>query len=97
MDALGLLLHVLNFLAPAAFAAALITVPHAFFGSNRPAAGVITSWFAIIFALSVATLVAGLLLLGHDGRVWTYVALVLVAATARWGLGTWHRRHGGSG
>jgi hypothetical protein len=44
------------------------------------------------FFLGLGTLVAGLVLTGHDGKMWTYTALVLVAGTCQWALSRGWRR-----
>ena len=84
MNLLDLLQHVLSFAAPA-FAVALLValagrwlLPRA---AERP------SWWAslaINFIAGLAVLGAGLWYFGRDGKMATYVALVLVVATAQW-------------
>lgn len=82
--------HLLNFLAPAAFVAMLLVlVPRlfpGFFKSKKPLAHAVWVQFAIVFVACAAVLVAGLLIFSHDGKMLTYVALVLVAALCQWVL-----------
>ncbi|WP_119965438.1 hypothetical protein [Simplicispira lacusdiani] len=84
MDPLAALNHLLNFAAPAA-ALALLLVP----GSRllMRNSGPALSWWAqaaIVFIVGCAVLLAGLWLLGRDGKALTYAALVLATATCQW-------------
>lgn len=96
MTAYLLLNHVLNFLAPAmAVALLLVALARLFFGffrSKRSMAQVLWVQFAINFIVGALVLVAGLLLFGRDGKMLTYVALVLATAVSQWCLlGLWRR------
>ena len=84
MDPLAALIHLLNFAAPAAVLA-LLLVPGSrlFMRNSNPA----LSWWAqaaIVFVVGCAVLLAGLWLLGRDGKLATYDALVLATATCQW-------------
>ena len=88
--------HLLNFVAPAALAAFLLVVFSrlffGFFGSKKTP--VLSMWVqaAINFVVGVLVLVAGLVLLGHDGKMVTYVGLsVAMAISQWWQLGGWKR------
>ncbi|MFM8865321.1 MAG: hypothetical protein ACKOFG_10480 [Limnohabitans sp.] len=77
-----LLFHLANFVLPALTLAVL--VPLAGRWVMGPAGG---PWLRRVFWHALAgilVLVAGLLLQGHDGRMATYAALVLVAASLEW-------------
>lgn len=84
MDLLALVLHVLNFLAPA-FAvavgvtlAARVLLPR----HTRP-----QRWWwplAFNFAAGSAALAAGLVLFGRDGKMLSYAALAAAVATSQW-------------
>jgi hypothetical protein len=79
-----LLLHLLNFLLPALAMAALMP------WAGRWAMGT-SNWpvrrrMAVHALAGVLVLVAGLVLHGQDGKMSTYMALVLVAATAEWAM-----------
>jgi hypothetical protein len=39
---------------------------------------------AVVFALSLCVLVAGLVVFRQDGKLLTYAALVLISATSQW-------------
>jgi hypothetical protein len=86
MDPLDVLLHALNFMAPAAALAALL-VP----GGRliRTKGTMVPSWrgqLAINFAVGCVVLVTGLVVLGRDGKMLTYAALVLACASCQWVL-----------
>jgi len=83
--------HLLNLVAPAAALALLALLLASFFGrfsdSKRPVAQSIGVRLTIIFIVNLMVLVAGLVLFGNDGKMATYAALVLAAATCQWILG----------
>ncbi|MDD2545514.1 MAG: hypothetical protein PHI55_04430 [Burkholderiaceae bacterium] len=84
MGFLATLNHLLNFVAPAA-ALALALVLGARFGVSRmPLAPVWWAQLAIHFAVGCAVLLGGLVLLGRDGKMLTYAALVLAMASCQW-------------
>jgi hypothetical protein len=84
MDLLALLNHLLNFVAPAAFLALVLTVAGRFLGGRR--AGVPRWWVqcGMNFLAGVAVLVVGLLASGRDGMMVTYAALVVVCGVVQW-------------
>lgn len=88
--------HLLNLLAPAALTALLLVAFSrlfpGFFTSNKAVAHSWRSQVAINFIVGSAVLVAGLILLGRDGKMLTYVLLVLAMAASQWCLlGGWKR------
>ena len=96
MTAYLLLNHLLNFMAPAALVAALLLMFSrllpGFFGSNKALVYVLWAQLAINFIVGVGVLAAGLVLLGRDGKMLTYLALMLAMATSQWlQLGGWKR------
>lgn len=84
MDLLALLNHLLNFVAPAAFLALVLTLAGRFLGGRRP--GVPRWWVqcALTFLAGVVVLLAGLVISGRDGMMLTYAALVAVCGTVQW-------------
>jgi hypothetical protein len=76
--------HLLNFLAPAMAIALLVALFAQLFKPNRP----LDQWFiaqaAINFVACSAVLAAGLWFFGRDGKMATYVAMVLVSASVQW-------------
>jgi hypothetical protein len=96
MSAYLLINHLLNFMAPAALLALLMVVlPPLFFGFFRSKRPSVRSWWvqvAINFVVGVLVLAAGLVLLGRDGKMLTYVGLVLATATSQWlQMGCWKK------
>lgn len=90
MGPLDLLNHLLNFVAPALAVAAALAFAGRFFIKNRAQAGTFRSQFAINLVVGVVVLAAGLVLLGRDGKMATYLAMVLAVATSQWWqLGGW--------
>ena len=84
MGFLDLALHFAGLLAPAAGVALLVSL-FGRFALGRAVAD--RSWglyFAIDFAAGSAALVAGLALFGRDGRVASYLALIVACATSQW-------------
>jgi FtsH-binding integral membrane protein len=84
--------HLLNFLAPAMAVALLVTLFARFFKSNRPLTQRLIAQAAINFVACSAVLAAGLWFFGRDGKMATYVAMVLVSASVQWVmLGAWRK------
>lgn len=86
MGPLDIVNHLLNFVAPA-FALALLLGLLARFFVGKPVPSL--AWWAqiaIVFVVGVATLVAGLVWGGRDGRMLTYAALVVACASCQWVL-----------
>lgn len=79
-----LILHLFNFVLPALVMALLMPWAGRWvLGSG----GISVKRRVFVHALAgVLVLVAGLLLQGNDGKMSTYAALVLVAATAEWAM-----------
>ncbi|WP_225783852.1 hypothetical protein [Xenophilus sp. Marseille-Q4582] len=84
MSFLDLINHLMNFLAPA-FAVALGLVAGAR-GWIRRAPGQPAWWkqWIVLSATGALVLVLGLVLLGRDGRMATYLALVLACGSVQW-------------
>ena len=88
--------HLLNLLAPAALIALLLVafsrlIP-GFFTSKKALAHTWWAQAAINFVVGSVVLVAGLVLLVRDGKMLTYVLLVLAMAASQWcQLGRWKR------
>ena len=88
--------HLLNLVAPAALMALLLVgfsrLLSGFFRSKKE---LVHAWWiqvAINFVVGVGVLAIGLVLLGRDGKMLTYVVLVLAIACSQWGqLGGWKR------
>ena len=80
--------HVLNFIAPAAAVALLLLLlsrfSSLFSASKKPLRQTVIKQVAIIFAVNVVILAAGLAFFGNDGKMATYAAMVLVSALCQW-------------
>jgi hypothetical protein len=84
MTFVQLLFHLLNFVLPALAMAVLMPLAgHWVMGAAAQAWPRRMAWHG---ALGVGVLVAGLWMQGHDGRMATYLALVLCAASLEWAL-----------
>jgi len=86
MGALALLNHAINFLAPALWLALLVPLLARVFMKKRPVALTLSAQIAINFVIGCGVLIAGLLLFGRDGKMLTYLGLVVMAATTQWWL-----------
>lgn len=84
MGPLDLLNHLLNFVAPAFFVAVLVTLAARTFMRKSPVAVSLWVQSAINFIASVTVLALGLWFFGHDGKMLTYLAMVLLCATSQW-------------
>lgn len=84
MSVLALFNHALNFLAPALWLALMLPVASLIFMKNRPAALKISTQVALLFVVGVVVVVIGLVVFGRDGKMLTYLALVLATATGQW-------------
>lgn len=92
MGPLDFILHLMGFVAPAFFLAALMVPVARFLGLDRSSGRSTLKLFAIHFVAGVAALVAGLVWFGNDGKMATYAALVLAEATSQWVAGrAWSR------
>jgi hypothetical protein len=86
MSVLALFNHTLNFLAPALWLALLMPVASLIFMKNRPVALKIQAQAVLLFVVGVVVLVIGLVVFGRDGKMLTYLALVLATATSQWAM-----------
>jgi hypothetical protein len=85
-------LHALNFMMPALAVALLVTFFGRFFKQNRPVAVGFIARSAINFVVCLAVLVIGLILTGRDGKMLTYLAMVMASGTVQWMVsGGWRK------
>jgi hypothetical protein len=92
MGPLDLANHLANFFLPALAVAALLVAMSRF--SKRKMAGTLSWWaqLAIVFVAGAVVMAGGMLLLGPDGKMATYAALVVACATVQWLLlGSWRK------
>ncbi len=84
MGPLDLLDHLLNFVAPASAVGLLLALLAPFFIRKPFVPRAVIAQTAINTVASAAALLAGLWFFGHDGKMASYTAMVLVAATSQW-------------
>jgi hypothetical protein len=84
MSVLALFNHAMNFLAPALWLAILLPVASRMVYRKRPVTLAIKRQVALLFAVGVLVLLIGLVVFGRDGKMLTYLALVLAGATGQW-------------
>lgn len=93
MGAWDAILHAINFMLPAAAVALLTSTLGRFMKQNKPIANGFIAKFAINFIVCLAVLLIGLILTGRDGKMFTYLAMVLASASVQWVLsGAWRKR-----
>jgi hypothetical protein len=92
MGVLDALLHAMNFTLPALFVALFVTFVGRFLKQNKPIAVTFIARSAINFIVCLAVLIIGLILTGRDGKMFTYLAMVIASATVQWILsGAWRK------
>jgi hypothetical protein len=92
MGILDALFHSLGFMLPALFMALVLPLTGRFFKQKRPLPGKYAAQSAIIFIVCLLVLIAGLLITGRDGKMLSYAAMVLAAASTQWILmGGWRK------
>lgn len=84
MGLLDLLNHVLNFVAPALVLALLVTLAARLFLKKERASLSLSAQTAVNFVVNVTVLLLGLWFFGRDGKMVTYMGLVLACATSQW-------------
>jgi hypothetical protein len=92
MGVIDALWHVIGLLLPAGCVAMALAFSSRFFKQNRPLAGTLIARSAILFIVCAAVLLTGVFITGRDGKMMTYLAMVLAGGTAQWLLsGGWRR------
>jgi hypothetical protein len=92
MGVIDAFLHALNFMLPALCVAVMITLLGRFFKQNKPLAGGFIARAAINFIVCLAVLLIGLILTGRDGKMFTYLAMIVASGTVQWLLsGAWRK------
>lgn len=84
MAAFALLNHWLNFLAPAVGVAFLLVLMGRFLFRKRSRKLALWHQISILFLLNAFVLGLGLWFFGRDGKMATYVSMVLASATGQW-------------
>lgn len=78
--------HASNFLAPALWMALLMPLGARFFLKKRSSALSLKGVIALHFIVGCVVLAGGLVVFGQDGKMLTYLALVLTVASSQWFL-----------
>ncbi len=86
MGFLAAINHAINFLAPALWLAVLMPFLARFILRNRSSAHTLSGLVALNFIVGCIMLLAGLVVFGRDGKMLTYLALVLGVASSQWFL-----------
>jgi hypothetical protein len=84
MDVMSLLLHLLNFVAPACAVAAWMAFVSPILKGHFPQWRSWRRQFMVNSVIGVGVLLLGLLWFGNDGKVVTYAAMVLACASTQW-------------
>ena len=84
MDALDLINHLLNFALPAIALALVLPLSTRWTRLGRAGAAPLTPQILLHAVLNVLVLAAGLWVFGRDGKMLTYLAMVIVCATTHW-------------
>jgi hypothetical protein len=84
MDGLSLIVHVLNFLAPAVAVSAWITLISALVWRGSRSRKTWKARFVLNSLAGTSMLVLGLWWSGQDGKMISYAAMVLACATSQW-------------
>jgi len=84
MPALTLIDHLLNFVAPAFFLALALALLARWMFRRDAAAPGFWAQAALNFVAGVGVLAAGLWHFGRDGKMATYLALIVVCGTVQW-------------
>ncbi len=86
MGPIDLLFHLLNFVAPAAAVSVLLSLTSRFWVGREVASLDFLRRCVINFIVGSLVLAAALVLLGRDGKMMAYLALVLAIASSEWWL-----------
>ena len=84
MGPLAILNHTINFLAPALWLAVLLPTLSRILMGKRAVARTMPNQIALHFVVGCIVLLVGLVLFGRDGKMLTYLALVLALASMQW-------------
>lgn len=84
MGLLALFNHLINFLAPVLWLALLLPLLSLFLFKKKPVALTYKAQVALHFVALLVALLVGLVLFGRDGKMLTYLALVLLSASSQW-------------
>ena len=84
MGFLATINHAINFLAPALWLAVLLPLLTRILMRKKAVALTLSAQVALHFVVGCIVLLVGLVLFGRDGKMLTYLALVLTLASMQW-------------
>ena len=84
MSVLAMFNHALNFLAPALWLALLFPLVAQLIYRKQVVAFAINRQIALLFVVGMLVLLVGLVVFGRDGKMLSYLALVVAVATVQW-------------
>ncbi len=84
MSLLDAALHLLNLMLPALWMALAMCGLNQFLKKNKPLPVKWIALFAIHFVACLLVLLIGLVITGRDGKMLTYLAMLLTSATIQW-------------
>lgn len=84
MGPLDLLNHLLNFLAPALWLALLLPLLGRLLLKKKSTRISLLAQAAIVFSVGALALSLGLWYFGNDGKMATYIGMVLLCASSQW-------------
>lgn len=87
MTPIDTLIHLLNFAAPAAVVALVVSLISRFGMKKAGFRLILWQFIAINFVVCLAALLVGLWVFGRDGKMLTYFGMVLACGTCQWVLG----------
>jgi hypothetical protein len=86
MSVLAMFNHALNFLAPALWLALLFPLLARLIYRKQAVTLAIKRQVALLFVVGTLVLLVGLVVFGRDGKMLTYLALVVAVATGQWAM-----------
>ncbi len=84
MGLIAIINHAINFLAPAFWLALLLPLCSRIVLRKMAVAHTLRAQVALQLIVGSGVLLAGLLVFGRDGKMLTYLALVVAAASTQW-------------
>lgn len=84
MSPLDFLNHLLNFAAPAAWMAVVMSLVARLVRGKAPAARSLSGQMLVNFVVCLGTLGLGLWFFGRDGKMVTYLAMAVLCASSQW-------------
>jgi hypothetical protein len=84
---IDILIHLLNFAAPAAAVAMMVSIGSHFWMQKPGFRHILWHVLAINFIVCLGALIVGLWVFGRDGKMLTYFGMALACGSSQWVLG----------